>query len=221
MADKANAPGVTPADRVVSLLGFASGSADVFAFIKFHGVFTSAMTGNTALLGLAVGQGHVLAAVRSLVALVGFSLGVVAGTALYDAGAKRSVRRLLVVEVARLAVVALLWAVLAHPVFRAPLFVLIVIAAAAMGVQSVVARAVDLPGITTVVFTTTLTMIMMGLTRVALRPGSVQPITMRQFGVLGWYAAGAAVSGFLAMALPDAIALPALAAAGGALAAMG
>jgi uncharacterized membrane protein YoaK (UPF0700 family) len=58
----------SPKERVdwgdvgLALLGFASGSMDALAFFNLGEVFPSAMTGNTALLGLALGQGHLIAA---------------------------------------------------------------------------------------------------------------------------------------------------------------
>jgi uncharacterized membrane protein YoaK (UPF0700 family) len=210
----ANAPSLTAADRITGALAFASGSADVFAFLKFHDVFTSAMTGNTALLGMALGQGHILEAARSLAALLGFAAGSVVGTLIHDASttapARSRLRRVIGVEALCLALVALLWPLLAHPVYDVPLFVLIIVASAAMGMQSVAARVIDLPGITTVVFTTTLTMIMMGLTRAVSRkgPATVKPITWRQIGVMGSYLVGAIVSGMLSMIRPDFMALP-------------
>lgn len=221
--DPANATHLTPADRIIGALAFASGAADVFAFTQFHEIFTSAMTGNTALLGLAVGRGHLLAAARALAALAGFGLGGIAGALVGDAGAlppASRVRRLLAVEIVLLAAVVLFWIVLPHPVYHAPLYVLIVAAAAAMGVQSVAARVIDLPGLPTVVFTSTLTMILIALARSlralirrdegrALPP----PITARQIAAMGLYVAGAAVSGALASALPIVIAIPPLGAA--------
>jgi hypothetical protein len=54
------------ADVGLALLGFASGSMDALAFFNLGQVFPSAMTGNTALLGLALGQGDVIAALRPL-----------------------------------------------------------------------------------------------------------------------------------------------------------
>ncbi|OYW11995.1 MAG: DUF1275 family protein, partial [Acidiphilium sp. 37-67-22] len=85
--DHANATFLTAADLTLAALAFVSGSADIFAFLKFHDVFTSAMTGNTALLGLALGQGHILAAQRSLAALFGFCCGSIAGTIANEAAA--------------------------------------------------------------------------------------------------------------------------------------
>src|SRR5258706_2316803 len=64
----------------LALLSFASGATDVLAFIKLGHLFTSAMTGNTALLAIALGQGHLAAAGRSLTALLGFALGVALAT---------------------------------------------------------------------------------------------------------------------------------------------
>ena len=58
---------VDSSDVGLALLGFASGSMDALAFFNLGEVFPSAMTGNTALLGLALGQGHVIAASRPFV----------------------------------------------------------------------------------------------------------------------------------------------------------
>ena len=223
--DHANATFLTAADLTLAALAFASGSADIFAFLKFHDVFTSAMTGNTALLGLALGQGHVLAAQRSLAALLGYCSGSVAGTILNDAAARfrRALRlRLLIgTEAAFLAAVLVLWAVARHPVFGPHLYVLIVAGAFAMGMQSIAAKEINLPGINTVVVTNTLTLVMSAVgaaLRRSLRRrrpdlSPFTPITLRQSGMLGVYLAGAALSGFLAESLSRAIAIPALAAA--------
>jgi hypothetical protein len=45
-------------DVGLALLGFASGSMDALAFFNLGEVFPSAMTGNTALLGLVLGLEH-------------------------------------------------------------------------------------------------------------------------------------------------------------------
>ncbi len=214
VVDRAGARHLTEADRIVGALAFAAGSADAFAFHRFHDVFTSAMTGNTALLGIALGHGHLIAASRSLAALAGFSAGATLGTFLADLGTKASgaarLRRLLVLELLLLLLVALGWALAPHPLFHAPLYGLILIGAMAMGLQSVAARTIDLPGIPTVVFTTTLTMIMMGLTRavthrVARGDGptrAIPPITARQIGAMGLYVGGAAATALVGLLLP-------------------
>lgn len=69
------------ADAGLALLSFASGSMDALAFFNLGEVFPSAMTGNTALLGLALGGGHLMQASRPFTAFAGF----VAGAALASA----------------------------------------------------------------------------------------------------------------------------------------
>ena len=223
--DHANATFLTAADLILASLAFASGSADIFAFLKFHDVFTSAMTGNTALLGLALGQGHILAAGRSLAALLGFCAGSVAGTILNDAGAgarqSTRLRRLIAVEIAGLLIVLVVWGIVRHPVYGVPLYALIMTGAVAMGMQSVAAREIDLPGINTVVVTNTLTLVMMaigGVIRLSgrerrLRLDPLRPITLRQIATLLLYLCGATLSALLATIFAAAIAIPALLAA--------
>src|ERR671918_41811 len=63
-------------------LSLASGCTDVLSFLRLGNVFTSAMTGNTALLAIALGQGQLFAAMRSLMALIGFIIGIAVATAL-------------------------------------------------------------------------------------------------------------------------------------------
>ncbi len=62
-------------DVALALLSFAAGAMDALAFFSLGEVFPSAMTGNTALLGLALGQGHLTRASRPFVAFVGFLAG--------------------------------------------------------------------------------------------------------------------------------------------------
>ena len=197
-------------DALVSMLAYASGAMDVFSFLKFHEVFTSAMTGNTALLGLRLAQGRLLAASYSLTALAGFALGVIIATIAAGTLAKPPLRRLLMIELAGLALVALLWGLFAHPLHGARLYVLIVLAAASMGVQSVIARKINLPGITTVVFTTTLTLIMMGVASMMMGQAGAKDRadTRRQSVVMLIYLLGAVISGIFAGDLPRLIAVP-------------
>ena len=57
-------------------LSFASGCTDVLTFLKLGNVFTSAMTGNTALLAIEIGRSDTAGASRALTALLAFTLGV-------------------------------------------------------------------------------------------------------------------------------------------------
>jgi uncharacterized membrane protein YoaK (UPF0700 family) len=57
------------------LLACVAGSVDAVSYVGLGHVFTANMTGNTVLLGLALGQAEHGAVVRSGLALVGFLAG--------------------------------------------------------------------------------------------------------------------------------------------------
>ena len=75
-------------DAMVLVLTWAAAGIDAISYLGLGHVFTANMTGNTVLLGLAIGQGQGLAALGSIVALAGFALGV-AISALVHRGADR------------------------------------------------------------------------------------------------------------------------------------
>jgi uncharacterized membrane protein YoaK (UPF0700 family) len=66
-------------DAAVALLAPGAGAMDALSFVALGQVFTAAMTGDTVLLGLAIGQGRILAAARSVAALGGFVAGAATG----------------------------------------------------------------------------------------------------------------------------------------------
>jgi uncharacterized membrane protein YoaK (UPF0700 family) len=68
-------------DVALAALTLGSGVTDVAAFLTLGDVFTSAMTGNTALLGIALSQGRILSATHSFSALLGFAVGASLGAA--------------------------------------------------------------------------------------------------------------------------------------------
>jgi hypothetical protein len=93
-------------------LSLVSGCIDVLSFIELKDLFASAMTGNTALLALAMSRGDWLAASRSLSALLAFGLGIAVGTLIYPSEhqSKRSrIRCLLVLELIFLIGCSILW----------------------------------------------------------------------------------------------------------------
>ena len=188
----------------MALLGFASGSMDALAFFNLGEVFPSAMTGNTALLGLALGQADVIAASRPFVAFAGFLAGAAVAAASIDLWldkypAPHAVCWLLALEACLLAVFALAWQFLDWPIANVGLYGLIVVASSGMGIQSVAARRVGRSGITTIVFTSTLTSIVTSATDSMLRPPYRLPFaTKRQIGMFLIYGVGAAVAGLLA-----------------------
>jgi len=142
----------------LALLSFASGATDVLAFMKLGHLFTSAMTGNTALLAIALGQGHVAAAGRSLTALLGFALGVALATVVnarlaQPSGPSIDPSRLLLLELLFLVSCTALWSASSEPIEGGVLYVVVLLSALSMGIQAVAARTVNVSGISTIVFT--------------------------------------------------------------------
>jgi len=195
---------VDSGDVGLALLGFASGSMDALAFFHLGEVFPSAMTGNTALLGLALGQGDVIAASRPFIAFAGFLAGAAAASASVDLWldklpVPRAVCWLLALEACLLAAFGLAWQLVGRPNAGVGLYGFIVVASSGMGIQSVAARLAGRSGITTVVFTSTLTSIVTSATEAMLRrPHRLPFATKRQISMFLIYGAGAAVAGLLA-----------------------
>src|SRR6516162_5422408 len=73
-----------PRDQILTLIAialtFGSGAADVTSFTRLGEVFTSVMTGNIVLWGLATARGSVTLFSHTAVAIAGYILGVAAGT---------------------------------------------------------------------------------------------------------------------------------------------
>ena len=61
-------------------LTFSSGANDVASFTRLGGVFTSVMTGNIVLWGLAVARGSLSLASHTAVSIAGYIIGVAGGT---------------------------------------------------------------------------------------------------------------------------------------------
>ncbi len=62
----------------ILLFTVAAGSVDAIVYLVAH-VFTANMTGNAVLFGIDAGQGKALAATHSIIALLAFIIGIVAG----------------------------------------------------------------------------------------------------------------------------------------------
>jgi uncharacterized membrane protein YoaK (UPF0700 family) len=148
----------------LALLSFASGATDVLAFLKLGHLFTSAMTGNMALLAIAIGQGDLAAAGRSLTALLGFGLGVALAT-LVNAATSQYPIRLLRLEIVFLVLCTMLWSASPEAMDGRVLHVVIVLSALSMGVQAIAARAVSVSGISTIVFTSVMVRIVAEVTK--------------------------------------------------------
>jgi uncharacterized membrane protein YoaK (UPF0700 family) len=144
----------TARDLMLTLLAMAAGCIDAASFLGLGQVMTAAMTGNTVLFGLALGQADAEGALRASVALAGFVAGALVGAAIVQRGPSGvvwvpAVTAALALELVVLVVLALAWHVLeGRPAwsidYRHPL---IAAAGVAMGIQSAAAQRVGVPGV--------------------------------------------------------------------------
>lgn len=155
-------------ESMLLALTWVAGSIDAVSYLGLGHVFTAMMTGNTVLLGLALAQGEILAALRSIVALIGFSIGVFVGAMIVERESQppewpAAVTAALAVETIILGVfagVSLLTGGARSPGIT---YFFIVLLAVAMGIQSAAVRRLGVPGIATTYITGTLTSLMVDL----------------------------------------------------------
>jgi uncharacterized membrane protein YoaK (UPF0700 family) len=183
------------------LLSFAAGSMDTIAFLALGEVFTSAMSGNTILFGLALGQGHLAAASRALAAFAGYVCGV-AGAAVSLKAPDHGIRRTLELELLLLVVFAGWWTVRGGVRNVPNPYGLIILSAVAMGLQGGIGRAVRVTGIPTIVITSTLTAIIESVAERALaRQRPLASTTARQqISAVLAYLVGAVTGGVMVWA---------------------
>ena len=193
--------------RDVLLLSLAAGSADAAGFIGLGHAFTSNMTGNTVLLGIAIGQGHIADAARSFYVIVVFMLGVAfgarAGRNVADQDWPGLAARLVGLEKIILLLFAIGWTFTARGSETWD-DALLTFLAMAMALQSVALTRLRAPGVGTTAITSTITALAMGVVSLAL-PGTGETSGARvsfHAGVVALYCLGAAVSGLLIAHLP-------------------
>jgi uncharacterized membrane protein YoaK (UPF0700 family) len=187
-------------EAILCLTAFAAGTADIISFTKLGGTLASAMTGNLALLGLYLGRGSFDDAIGSLAALLGFVAGAALATGLVHKRAKQTALTLLLpLEFFLLAAFALLWFVLPHRATGLHADILVALLAMGMGAQTILAKKINLANIPTVVFTSTLTNIVVGVTETLLRGewrlGAETKLQMTTFAL---YFSGALCAGVFA-----------------------
>lgn len=182
----------------LALLSFAAGSMDAIAFLALGGVFTSAMSGNTIVLGLAIGQGHFNSALYAVTALLGYLTGVaVASLSLVESG--RGSGWTLGLEGLFIAAFTGLWLYSGAPAGSLMIFVLIGLSAIAMGLQGRIGRAIGAPGIMTVIFTSTYTAIVSNLVERALNGNHplLTGLAVRQLVAVVAYLSSAIIAGII------------------------
>lgn len=214
---------VDPGDRALTafrdalLLGLslAAGTVDAVVFLRLAQVFVANMTGNTVLLGLAVGQVHPQAAVRSVVALAAFCFGVAVAatiTLCFPQGPQPAqpwppvTNLLLGMEAVLLACATLLWQ-LTGGAGEVLVLLLIALTAIVMGVQSGAARSMGVGGVATTYVTGALTNAVSGLlghavsSRRAPTSSAARRLGTLSLSVWAAYGAGAVLAGAGSLAL--------------------
>jgi uncharacterized membrane protein YoaK (UPF0700 family) len=205
---------------IAVLLTFASGASDVASFTRLGNVFTSVMTGNITVFGLSLARGSVSLAAHTGVAVAGYVAGVVIGTRLgWHLAGKRSagpqpkppggywpahMTVTLLVEIALFCGVIVGWELTGSKPAGTAQFVILAIAACAMGIQSSAVNQMGLGNVSTTFLTGTLTGLVSSLAR---------PDTRREGGrrpaILLGLLAGAVLAGVFLATIPDVVpALP-------------
>jgi uncharacterized membrane protein YoaK (UPF0700 family) len=141
-ASTMNQPSASVRDALLVVLALTSGAVDAVTFLRLGGVFSSVLTGNLVLLGVAVGQRHAALALNGGLALVAFSVGILAGTAVAGAASEgqpawpRRATVTLAMELVVLAGFSGGWLAASGQPSGAARLVLLGLAAAAMGLQT-------------------------------------------------------------------------------------
>jgi len=193
---------VTLRDTFVVLLTLTTGAVDAGSFLGLGKVFSSVITGNLVLLGIAAGTGGSALAVRAGVALAGYSAGVLLGAPIAARRGgngstwPRSVTITLAAEMAILVAFTLGWELAGgHPEGNSQL-PLVALLAAAMGMQGAAVR--QLGQMSSTYMTSTLTGLLAGL-------GTRRKVDglPRSVGVLVAIVAGAVAGGAVVKLAPE------------------
>ncbi|HUY30328.1 MAG TPA: YoaK family protein [Acidimicrobiales bacterium] len=156
---------------LVVVLTVVTGVTDAIGFTKLGGVFTSVMTGNMVLLGVAVGRGSMLLALHTGVAFLayiagGFAGAHIAGTAEHDPDVwPRRVTITLAVELGVLTTFAVAWEATGGRPAAGVTSLLIAVNAIGLGVQSSAVLRFGVSGLSTTYLTGTLTTVLTSIAR--------------------------------------------------------
>lgn len=197
------------------VLTFGTGAVDVASFTRLGEVFSSVMTGNLVLFGLAIARASAPLAVHTVVAFAGYVAGAAAGSRI--TGSPRPHGRLwpvrvtgvLLVEVVVLGGFAAGWVVTDARPSGALQVGLLVLASVGMGLQSAAMRGL---GRRTRVSTTYLTGTLTGVVAELATGDRPRAFDVRGTAILLAAAAGAASGGIVMLVVPWALPLLPLAA---------
>jgi uncharacterized membrane protein YoaK (UPF0700 family) len=148
-------------DVLVVILTLCTGALDAVCFLRLGRVFSSVITGNLALLGIAVGEKNGGLAANGGLAIAGYAAGVVLGTTCAgtaERGQPAWPRRVTVTQAVELGILVVFsagWLISGSHRGTATRMVLLVLAATAMGVQTAAVR--RLGQMSTTYLTSTLT----------------------------------------------------------------
>ena len=190
-------------------LTVVTGLVDAFSYLLLGHVFVANMTGNVVFLGFSLSPHSGLSPIASLVALVGFVLGALAGGRLaveMEGRTRRWLVTAFAVEAVILAVVALLTGVGTAAYHGDGRFATTAVLAAALGIQNSTVRHLSASDLTTTVLTLTLT----GLAADSFIAGGPGARPYRRFGsVVMMFAGAAAGAALLRVSVTPVIALAA------------
>lgn len=188
-------------DGLLVLLTLTTGAIDASCFLHLGNVFSSVITGNLVLLGVAAATQSASLAIHSGVALAGYSAGVLIGAPIATRRARGgetwplSVSVTLVAEFCVLAAFSVGWELTGGRPGSTAQVLLIAALAVAMGIQSAAVR--QLGGMSTTYLTGTLTAVVTELVTRDRGPGFA-----RSVGVLAAIVSGAVVGGLVAEHAP-------------------
>jgi uncharacterized membrane protein YoaK (UPF0700 family) len=188
---------LTLRDTFVVLLTLTTGAVDAGSFLGLGKVFSSVITGNLVLLGIAAGTDGSALAVRAGVALVGYSAGVMLGAPIAarreDSGSTwpRSVTITLAVELAILVAFTIGWELAGGRPEGYTQLPLVALLAAAMGMQGAAVR--QLGQMSSTYMTSTLTGVLASLATRSKVDGLPRSLGVLAAIVIGAIAGGAVV----------------------------
>jgi uncharacterized membrane protein YoaK (UPF0700 family) len=207
-------------NRLVVALAVASGATDAIGFLALGGTFTSVMTGNMVLLGVAAAHHDLAALLLTAAAVAAFVTGAGTGTGARIAGSThaddpvwpRAVTVALGAEFVLFAAFASVWWLTQSAPPSAIFLPLLVLNAAALGIQSSAVQRFGTPGLSTTYLTGTLTSVIIRLVS-----GQGVRAVRHSGAILAGLIAGAALGAGLCRYAPALVPLPQLLSVGGVL----